>query len=124
MSKSQIQWEFLQDVSKLISFAFLNGFKLTGGELKRTSEQQQLYVDQGKSKTMNSDHLHSLAIDLNIFYDYDDDGDKDYLSGTVSNTEAIEISKKLTEYWKSLNPLNYCGADWGWDLPHFGRKMR
>ena len=122
MKTSDVQWEFLQDVAELIMWASANGYKLTGGELKRSYQQQEIYVRNGKSKTMNSDHLNALAIDLNIFYDYDADGDKDYI-GTMSKQEAMAISEDLCEYWKDLHPDNYAGRDWGWDIPHFGRKI-
>lgn len=121
MSLSDIQCEFMWDVAKLLTYAQENGYKITGGELKRTRAQQEIYVSQGKSKTMDSDHLNGLAIDLNIFYDYDGDGDKDYI-GTMSKQDAMSVSEDLCEYWKSLNPKNYSGRDWGWDIPHFGRK--
>ena len=114
---SDIQWEFLRHVSALIVFADLKGFKLTGGELKRTMLQQRQYLREGKSETLNSDHLVSLAIDFNLFFDYDNDGDKDYLGA-----KGAEVAKELGEYWKFLHPDNYWGGDWGWDSPHFGRK--
>jgi len=131
MSRSNKQWIFLQNVALLIAFAKEQGFKLTGGELKRTTSQQYLYlfgktleaikghlhVRDGRklSKTMKSDHLNAMAIDLNIFYDVDGDGDKDY-------NPPKKISKVLGEYWKSLHVDNYWGGDWGWDLPHFGMR--
>jgi hypothetical protein len=121
MTLSDQQWEFLQDVARLIQFAKENGYKLTGGELKRPHEMQELYFANGKSKTMKSDHLNAMAIDFNIFYDYDNDGDKDFV-GVMSKEDALKASEKLCEYWKSLNPLNYAGRDWGWDIPHLGRK--
>ena len=46
MSQSDEQWEFLQDVGKLIAFAKEKGFKLTGGELWRTPEMQKIYLKQ------------------------------------------------------------------------------
>jgi len=132
MNTSDIQWEFTQDIAKLIMFAKDNNYKLTLGEAYRTSDQQKLYfygqsiteVGLGidlvsapvRSKTMKSDHLNRLAIDFNIFYDYDKDGDKDYISDK-------KLAEKLGAYWESLNPKNYWGGRWGWDVPHFGRKL-
>jgi hypothetical protein len=131
MSKSDKQWIFLQNVALLILFAKEQGFKLTGGELKRTTSQQLLYlfgktleavsgflrVTTGRklTKTMKSDHLNAMAIDLNIFYDIDGDGKKDY-------NPPKEISKILGEKWKSYHSDNYWGGDWGWDTPHFGMR--
>ena len=61
------QAAFLLDACKIIQFAAEKGFTVTGGELWRTPEQQEIYVKTGKSKTMNSNHLKRLAIDLNFF---------------------------------------------------------
>lgn len=118
MSLSDIQWEFLLDVAELIVYADIKGFKLTGGELKRTTYQQAEYVRRGKSKTLASDHLRSLAIDFNIFFDVDKDGDKDL-------TYDADVSRCLGNYWCSLDPDNYWGGNFrgGWDAPHFGRKV-
>ena len=65
MNLSDEQWEFLKDVGKLINFIESQGDKATGGELLRTSEQQDIYMKTGKTKTLNSNHLKKLAIDLN-----------------------------------------------------------
>ena len=119
MGLSDVQWEFVKDLSKLIVYAESKGYKLTQGEGKRTVYQQAEYVRTGKSQTMNSDHLVGLAKDFNIFFDYDGDGDKDY-TGNLSN--AREVCQDLGDFWKSLNAKNYWGGDWGWDTPHFGRK--
>lgn len=116
---------FLLNAAKLIIWAFENGYELTGGELLRTKDQQMLYFE-GKtlekygfdikvvpakklSKTMNSQHLNKLAIDLNLFV-----GDK-YVSDKESH-------RPLGEYWKSLHPQNVWGGDWGWDANHYEMK--
>jgi hypothetical protein len=67
MSLSNEQAAFLLDACKLIQYATEQGFKVTGGELSRTPEQQALHVKAGRSKTMNSIHLKRCAIDLNFF---------------------------------------------------------
>ena len=67
MSLVTEQAAFLLDVCKLIQFATERGFTVTGGELYRTLEQQQIYIKTGRSKTMNSMHLKRCAIDLNFF---------------------------------------------------------
>ena len=120
MSLSDVQWEFLLDVAELITYAEINGYKLTGGELKRTKYQQAEYVLSGKSQTMASDHLRSLAIDFNIFFDVDGDGDKEY---TATTTDPVSVCRSLGDYWKSLHHDNGWGGDWGWDTPHFFRKF-
>jgi hypothetical protein len=125
MTLSDHQWEFLKDVAKLIQFAEQQGIKLTGGELDRTIDQQRIYYSQGKSKTMNSNHLRRLAIDLNVFKDIDKDGDKDY-------TTRYKHVKVLGDYWELLHPRNRWGGDWNGndindekfiDTPHFERNI-
>jgi hypothetical protein len=102
---------FLQNVAKLILWAFDNGYELTGGELQRTEEQQEVYVLEGKSKTMDSDHLKRLAIDLNLFID------------GVYKTDR-ESYKPLADFWKGLHSNNVAGYDWGWDANHFAMKQK
>ena len=67
MSIVNEQAAFLLDVCKLIEFASSKGFDVTAGELYRTLEQQQIYLKSGRSKTLKSQHLKRLAIDLNFF---------------------------------------------------------
>jgi len=86
MKLSEKQGVFILNVSKLIQFANDRGWWLTGGELLRTKEQQEIYFNEGKSKTMNSKHLSRLAIDLNLF--------------------VIVVS--LDFHWSKLNKLYYC----------------
>lgn len=111
MTLRQHQSEFLKDLSKLINYAFENGFELTGGELYRSPEQQSIYVKTGRSKTMNSLHLQRLAIDFNIFKNGKLVGKKE--------------SEPLGLFWESLYPLN----SWGGngiklvDAPHFSRGI-
>lgn len=109
MTTREKQSVFLKNVAKLILWAFDNGFELTGGELLRTPEQQQIYIKQGKSKTSNSLHLDKLAIDLNLF-----------IAGKYRSDR--EAYKHLAEYWKTLHPANVAGYDWGWDANHFEMK--
>lgn len=105
------QWKFLQDVSKLILFAEATGVELSGGELYRTEEQQKIYVNTGKSKTMNSMHLKRLAIDLNFFVD----------GNLVYEHPKVE---ELGKYWESLDDKNQWGGFWGFkDYPHFQRTV-
>jgi peptidoglycan L-alanyl-D-glutamate endopeptidase CwlK len=110
MTLSDHQWQFLQDVSLLVQFALEHGYKLTGGELWRTEEQQRIYLDRKLSKTMDSKHLKRLAIDLNVF-----------VNGKLASTRADFV--ELATYWRSLSPHNVSGYDWGWDYNHFERKI-
>lgn len=106
------QAAFLLDVSKLIQYISSRGYKVTGGELYRSPEQQEIYVKTDRSKTMNSLHLSRLAIDFNFF-----------------KGEKPVLDKKELEpfglYWESLHPLN----SWGGngirlvDVPHFSRGI-
>ena len=125
MTQREKQSEFLKNVAKMILWAFENGMELTGGELLRTNEQQLLYFEgfsiqkigsnlhfvktDRKTKTLKSKHLEKLAVDLNIFID------------GVWKTDK-ETYRKISEYWKNLNPLNDCGYFWGWDFNHFEMK--
>jgi len=123
MTLRETQSEFIIDVAKLIFWANDNGYKLTGGELYRTKNQQFLYyygfnllfdgflkLVKGKrrSKTMSSKHLNRLAIDLNLF-----------INGRL--TYNREDYKPLGEYWESLNPKNVWGGRFD-DTDHFQRN--
>ncbi len=110
MSAVAEQAAFLLDMCKLIQKATEMGFVVTGGELYRTPEQQQIHVKAGRSKTMNSLHLSRRAVDLNFFKDGKLVYDKHVLA-------------PLGAYWESLNPLNSWGGNGVKlvDTPHFSR---
>lgn len=119
MGLVQEQWEFLKDVSRLIIKADELGITLTAGEMFRTEEQQKIYFDTGKSKTMNSNHLKRLAVDFNFF-----------IGGQLvySHPRIDELAK----YWEGLNSKNRWGGnfDKNWntkdcfiDQPHFERNV-
>lgn len=112
MSLVKEQAAFLLDVAKLVQKATELGFTVTGGELARTPEQQQIYVKTGRSKTINSIHLKRCAIDLNFFKD-----------GKL--TYDIPTLKPVGEYWESLDPKNQWGGHWKSfkDVPHFQRTV-
>ena len=113
---------FALNVSKLIQFAYEQGYEITLGEAYRTKSQQYLYFEgyniiklgsslklaktKSKSRTMNSKHLYKLAIDINLFKD------GVYLTDKESH-------KPLAEYWKSLHPKNTSGYFWNWDINHY-----
>ena len=111
---------FMHDFWKLLKFAWDSGLVVTGGELWRPLEMQKLYVQQGKSKTMRSQHLDRLAIDLNFF------------RGSQLITKREEL-KFLGDYWEGLSPENRWGGSWRGlvesgqskfiDVPHFERKV-
>jgi hypothetical protein len=106
------QAAFLLDMCKLIQKATELGFVVTGGELYRTPEQQQIHVKAGRSKTMNSLHLSRRAVDLNFFKD-----------GKLCYDKAALAP--LGAYWESLHPLNSWGGNGVKlvDTPHFSRGV-
>lgn len=112
MTLSEEQAAFLLDVCKLVQFATSQGWRVTGGELWRTPEQQEIYFKTGKSKTMQSNHLRRLAIDLNFLKD----------GQPVYDKAALQ---KLGDYWESLNKQNRWGGSWVSfpDTPHFERNV-
>jgi len=110
MSRVQEQFAFLQDLCKLVTWCAERGYIVTGGELWRTVEQQKIYVQTGRSKTMNSKHLDRLAIDLNFF------------RGDTMLTTTSDIAP-FGKYWESLDPKNRWGGNFSTfkDAPHFER---
>jgi len=112
MSAVREQAAFLLDFAKLIEYATTQGFVVTGGELYRTPEQQQIYVKTGRSRTMNSLHLQRRAVDLNFFKD----GKLVYDKVTLA---------PLGLFWESLHPLNSWGGNGVKlvDVPHFSRGV-
>lgn len=116
MSTTDKQFEFLQDVAKLIQFCADNGYKITAGELFRTEEQQKIYVDTGRSTTMASKHRKRLAIDLNFFCD------GQYVGGWGREMQK-DYLQPVGDFWESLNAKNQWGGNWSTflDCPHFQR---
>lgn len=112
MSLNQEQAAFLLDVCKLIEFATARGFVVTGGELYRTPEQQAIYLKTGRSKTMQSNHLRRLAVDLNFFKGGKIIWDKETLA-------------PLGAFWESLHTFNRWGGNFKSlvDCPHFERNV-
>ena len=110
MTEREHQSAFARDIVKLLQFAFTNGYELTLGEAQRTQEQQKIYFESGKSKTMNSYHLRKLTFDIFFFK-----GPK-----LLSSKEDLQ---EIGDYWTSLNPLNQWGGNWGWDTPHYERHV-
>ena len=102
------QKEFSQCVGTLFFYLELHGYTFTIGECQRTLAQQKLYFDAGYSKTMKSNHLRKLAIDIFIFK-----GDR-----LIQNKEELA---DIGNYWQSLHPLNRWGGNFKSliDTPHF-----
>ena len=112
MSLSDEQAAFLLDACKLIQKATELGWTVTGGEMYRTQAQQEIYFKEGKTKTMQSNHMRRLAIDLNFLKDGKPVWDKAALAD-------------IGAYWESLNPLNRWGGNFKSlpDVPHFERNV-
>lgn len=112
MSLVAEQAQFLLDMGKLVQYATDQGWTVTGGELYRTVEQQQIHFKAGRSKTMNSIHLKRCAVDLNFFK-----------GGTLvwDKTQLAPIGA----YWESLHPKNRWGGNFKTlvDVPHFERNV-
>jgi len=132
MSLVKEQWEFLKDVVKLIKYVEEKGWIVTGGELWRSPETQRIYVETGRSKTMNSYHLKRLAIDLNFFKPIQE-GEKYKYEQTIVVVDGkyyvltwdYNDIKQFGEYWESLNKKNRWGGNFKTfkDVPHFERHV-
>ena len=106
MKLSEKQQHFTLMIADLICWSYGMGIELTFGEAWRTKEQQEIYFKSGKSKTMDSKHLERLAVDFNVF-----------IKGEYRTDKASY--EALGNHWKSLDPNNKWGGDWGWDANHF-----
>lgn len=113
MSLVDEQDMFFEDVTLLYKFCKGLGWKVTMGEVYRTQEQQEIYFKTGRSKTMNSNHLRRLAIDLNFF-------DKE--GKLISSLETLE---PVGKYWEMLHTKNRWGGHFTSfkDAPHFERNV-
>jgi hypothetical protein len=103
MSKVEQQAAFLLDAAKLIQKASQFGLTITGGELFRTQEQQDLHFAAGKSKLRHSLHQDRLAIDLNFF--------KKGSTGAFELTYEKADIQSLGDWWESLSPQNKWGGN-------------
>ncbi len=107
MKLSDKQKDFTRNIGLLIAYAYARGFELTFGEVYRTIEQQKIYFDSGRSKTMNSRHLERLAVDFNIFKD-----GRMLFDGKKPYKEDLEAMRELGDHWTLLHPDNVWGGDW------------
>jgi hypothetical protein len=107
MTLGQHQEAFSSDLVKLINHAQALGYGVRIGEVQRTEDQQKLYVQTGRSKTMNSMHLKKCAADLHFTKD-----------------GALCYPKEVGAFWQLLDPLNSAGMFWKSfkDSPHFERR--
>lgn len=101
MSKSDLQWKFVQCQALLVQYALLKGYKLTEGRGYASAAANA--ADGGHEA---SAHLHRLAKDYNLFVD------------DVFITGDHSAWHDLAQYWESLHPLARWGGDWD-DFNHF-----
>jgi peptidoglycan L-alanyl-D-glutamate endopeptidase CwlK len=108
MTLGKHQEKFSRDLVDLLTYAHNLGYEVRIGEVFRTIDQQRIYVQSGRSKTMNSMHLKKCAADLHFTKD-----------GVLCYPE------ELGNYWEQLDPLNTWGGHWKSfkDKPHFQRKV-
>lgn len=107
MTLGEHQQAFARDLVKLLTHAFSLGYEARIGEVQRTIEQQKLYVQTGRSKTMNSNHLKKCAADIHWF-----------------KNGQLCYPKELGDYWESLHTLNRWGGKWKFkDEPHYERNV-
>ena len=111
MTLGQNQEKFTQDLAKLLNYLIENGYTIRIGEVERTQAQQQMYIKEGKSKTLNSMHLKRCAADLHIFKDN---------KWLQSKNELQAVG----DYWQSLDENNRWGGNFKTfiDTPHFERN--
>lgn len=99
MSTSKEQQEFTKLLARLLTDLILAGYNPVLSEVYRTPEQQEIYVQQGKSKTMKSKHLERVAADILLFLD------GVYLTKN-------EDYKVMADLWKSYDENCVAGYDW------------
>lgn len=119
MTLGENQELFAKHVVLLIQEAWNMGYQVRIGEVQRPIEMQQIYVNTGRSKTMDSMHLKKCAIDLVLLK-----------NGAVCTHEQIY---PLGKWWEALDPANKWGGSWRGliesgkskfvDAPHFERAV-
>lgn len=111
MTLGQKQRKFTFMVSKLIQFAYENGYELTFGDAYRDPRVHGEVGNKKSYSSANSLHKSRLAVDFNLFKE----------GKFLTSTEDHRI---LGEYWESI------GGSWGgrfndgnhYSLEHNGRK--
>jgi hypothetical protein len=124
MNLSNHQFEFLKDLSSLIDFiSNVKKIKITATWLHRPQEVQQQLYNEGLTKTLESNHLYSCAIDLNIFI-----GNRilTNLRKKDLTKEEVYLLNEIGAFWENLNKLNRWGGFWKsiYDPGHFERNVK
>lgn len=95
----EMETRFAFWLPRLIDKAFAMGYLVTGGEWKRDARVAQLNAQTGAGVAA-SVHIHSLAVDLNLFH----------LDGTYITDDTGH--RDLGAWWKAQQP----GFCWGGDF--------
>lgn len=98
MTLGQNQELFARQLVQLLQKAWELGFEARLGEVQRTPEQQKLYLAQGKSKTLDSQHMKKLAADIFFMKD-----------GKMATYEQL---KPLGYFWQELDEKLRWGGSW------------
>lgn len=117
MSLGKEQEIFARHTVMLINHAWELGYAVRLGEVQRPIEMQEIYVKTGRSKTMDSQHVKKLAIDLVLLK-----------AELVCTRDQI---RPLGLWWEALDSKNRWGGSWRGlidakkssfvDAPHFER---
>jgi len=116
MKLSDQQALFTKNAVNLIQYLTESlGWKVVMGEVWRREVTQKWLLEKGWTRTLKSDHLKKLAIDLFVWIE------GIFLDNAEENKE---IMASAGNYWKSLHPQNYWGGDYKKlvDINHFGMK--
>lgn len=102
MTLGQAQRAFTLCVSKLIRFAYEQGYELTFGDAYRDPRKYGEFGErlEGCYSSARSNHKRRLAVDLNLFRD------GQYLTST-------EDHKALGEFWEALGEHKGLNLRWG-----------
>ena len=123
MTLSDHQNNFLKDVGILFDFLNVKNVKYTATWLHRSQEIQQQLYNEGLSKTLESNHLYSCAIDLNIFVENRILTNIKYQDLTESERDLLN---QIGVFWENLNKINRWGGFWKnpYDPGHFERNVK
>ena len=99
MTLRQEQSAFALDLVHFLLWATEQGYDYTLGEAQRTPEQQKIYMDTGRSKTMDSKHLKKLAADIFFFKN----------GRLLSSKEEMQ---PIGNAWEKLSSKNSWGGNW------------
>ena len=112
MSLREEQACFSLSIATFILWLYEQGYEVSIGEVHRPVEMQKIYVDSGRSKTMDSQHLKKQAADLFIFKN----------GRLLATKEEMQFAGNQ---WESMDAINSWGGNWKSfkDIPHFEQKV-